>query len=100
MCVCVCVSLCVCVAAGEEIDIQDALADTMSLIDWVNFFSMTTMIQIFRDFKPILDLDLYVSICLRKELQSQKLASLICRVVDLYASIYGRKHLNIYLQNG
>jgi len=26
------------VAAGEEIDIHHALADTMSLNDWVNFF--------------------------------------------------------------
>ena len=42
-CVCVCVSLstsvCVCVPAGEEIDIHYALADTMSLNDWVNFFA-------------------------------------------------------------
>jgi len=45
--VCVCVSLslslsvyvCVFVAAGENIDIHDALADTTSLNDWVNFFS-------------------------------------------------------------
>jgi len=51
VCVCVCVSesltlslslsLCVCVsvAAGEEIDIHNALADPMSLNDWVNFFA-------------------------------------------------------------
>jgi len=32
-------SVSVCVAAGEEIDIHNALADTMSLNDWVNFFS-------------------------------------------------------------
>ena len=49
MCLCVCVCLCaslniyiylsfsLCVAAGEEIDIHDALADTMSLNVWVNF---------------------------------------------------------------
>ena len=39
-CVCACLVFCccVCVAAGEEIDINDALADTMSLNDWVNFF--------------------------------------------------------------
>ena len=38
----VCVSLCVCVGgitAIEEIDIHDTLADTMSLNDWVNFFT-------------------------------------------------------------
>jgi len=29
----------VCVATGEEIDIYDALADTVSLADWVNFFA-------------------------------------------------------------
>jgi hypothetical protein len=29
----------VCVAAGEEIDIHAALDDTMSLNDWVIFFS-------------------------------------------------------------
>jgi len=29
----------VCVAAGEEIDIHNALADTMSLNDYVNFFA-------------------------------------------------------------
>ena len=32
------ITSCVCLAAGEEIDIHDALADTMSLNDWVNFF--------------------------------------------------------------
>ena len=37
MCVCVC--MCVCVTASEEIDIHYALADTMSLNDWVNFFT-------------------------------------------------------------
>jgi hypothetical protein len=26
------------IAAGEEIDIHDAFADTMSLNDWVNLF--------------------------------------------------------------
>jgi len=31
-------SFCLCVAAGEEIVIHDALADTMSFNDWVNFF--------------------------------------------------------------
>ena len=40
--VCVSLSMCVsvCVTAGEEIDndIHYALADTMSLNDWVNFF--------------------------------------------------------------
>jgi len=54
-----CVCVCACVAAGEEIDIHNALADTMSLNDWVNFSQITTMIPILRDFKPILDLDLY-----------------------------------------
>ena len=29
----------VCVTTGEEIDIHDALADIMSLNDWVNFFT-------------------------------------------------------------
>ena len=33
---CVSLSLCLCVAAGEEIDIHHALADTMSVNDWVN----------------------------------------------------------------
>ena len=41
LCVCLCVSLslcmCVCVTASEKIDIHNALADTMSLNDWVNF---------------------------------------------------------------
>ena len=31
--------MCVCVTASEEIDIHNALADTMSLNDWVIFFS-------------------------------------------------------------
>ena len=31
--------VCVCVAVGEEIDIHDVLADTMSLNDLVNFFA-------------------------------------------------------------
>jgi len=33
------VCACVCVAASEEIDIHNALADTMNLNDWVNFFT-------------------------------------------------------------
>ena len=33
-----CVCLSVCVAVGEETDIQYALADTLSLNDWVNCF--------------------------------------------------------------
>ena len=36
---CVLVFVYVCVAAGEEIDIHDPLADTMSLNDWVNLFT-------------------------------------------------------------
>ena len=38
-CVCVSLSRCVCVAASEEIDTHSALADTISLNDWVNFFT-------------------------------------------------------------
>jgi len=39
VCVCMCVSLSLCVTPGEEIDIHYALADTMSLNDWVNVFA-------------------------------------------------------------
>jgi len=56
VCVCVSLSLCVRDAAGEEIDIHDALADTMSLNDWVDFFANDDNDS---DFEPILDLDLY-----------------------------------------
>jgi len=39
VCVYVCtVCVCVCVAASEEIDIHNALADTMRLNDWVDVF--------------------------------------------------------------
>ena len=51
-----CVCVLVCVAAGEEIDIHDALADTMSLNDWVNFFANDDNDS---DFNPLLDLELY-----------------------------------------
>ena len=53
---CVCVSLSLCVAASEEIDIHYALADTMSLNDWVNFLVNDDNDS---DFKPIGDLNLY-----------------------------------------
>jgi len=51
--------VCLCVTADEEIDIHNALVDTMSLNDGSTFLRMTTMIPILRDFKPIVDLDLY-----------------------------------------
>jgi len=58
------IKMCVCVAADEEIDIHIDIF-MMHLLtpwvwnDWVNFSPMMTVIQIFRDFKPILELDLY-----------------------------------------
>ena len=59
-------SVCVHVAASEEIDILIDIFMThtcwppheLEMIESA-FSQMTTMIQILRDFKPILDLDLY-----------------------------------------
>ena len=56
--------MCVYVCVGDEIDIPIDIF-TMHLLtpsiwnEWVSLFPMTTMIPILKDFKPILDLDLY-----------------------------------------
>ena len=88
MCVCVYV----CVTAGKEIDIDifmTHLLKTWVWNGWVSFFPVTTMIQILRDFKPILDLDSYAEHMPEKRINCRvkNWSRLICRI-DLYASIY------------
>ena len=86
--VCVSLGVGVCVAVSEEIDIHHALADTMSLNDWVNFFVNDDNDS---DFKPIFDLHLYymtytVSICLRKKLASTYLPGRLIREYIRYTN--------------
>ena len=87
---CVCVCVCLNVAAGEEIDIHDALADIMSLNDWVNFFANNDNDS---DFEYLTS-TYTVSICMRKELQDPKLAStyLPGQLIPEYIW-YGPQHL-------
>jgi len=77
--------VCACVTAGEEIDIHNTLADTMSLNDWVNFFAND---EYDSDFKPILDLDLYGEHMSEERITGSKIGLDLSDRVDLYASIY------------